>query len=131
MKKVLILIGALIVIGLAFWAKGYYNNRYVVSEIYYTQVPTDEVNEESWLVDSKGVKQEKGKEYNLKGYDKDGKVRDVYFSIMGTADKYYAAGTYLQVSMSKTIVVKQGVVSESKVPQAAKDKIQSEGTRLK
>lgn len=42
-----------------------------------------------------------------------------------------APETYLQVSMSKTIVVKQGVVSESEVPQVAKDKIQSEGTRLK
>ena len=57
-KKIIIIVAVILVIAGAFWAKGYYNERYVASEVYYTQVPEDEVNEDSWLVDSDGVKQQ-------------------------------------------------------------------------
>ena len=71
-KKILIIVAVILAIAGAFWAKGYYNDRYVASEVYYTQIPEDEVNEDSWLVDSDGVKQEKGKEYKLIGYYENG-----------------------------------------------------------
>ena len=35
-KKIIILAVVLLVIAGAFWAKGYYNDRYVVSSCYYT-----------------------------------------------------------------------------------------------
>ena len=60
-KKTIILAVVLLVVAGAFWAKRYYNDRYVVSDCCYTQIPKDEVNEDSWLVDKDGVKQAKGK----------------------------------------------------------------------
>lgn len=124
-----IIIAAAIIICGAFWAKNYYNNRYVVADSFYTQIPADEVNEDSWLLDADGVKQEKGKEYTLIGYNKDGEQREVRFTKRGTAENYYAPGTYIKVNTSKTIEVGVEVVEESAVPGAALEKIASQGTR--
>lgn len=130
-KKIIIIVVIILVIAGAFWAKGYYNDRYVASEVYYTQIPEDEVNEDSWLVDSDGVKQEKGKEYKLMGYDEKGKEKHVYFSVKGTAENYYAPGTYIQVKSSKTLSLGHVAVGESAVPQAALEQIKANGTRIK
>ncbi len=127
-KVVAIIIFVLIVCG-AFWAKGYYNDRYVVSDSFYTQIPLDEVNEESWLVDADGVLQEKGKEYDLIGYNQEGEEREVSFKKRGTAKDYYAPGTYIKVNTSKTLVVGIEVLEENSIPEAALDKIFSLGTR--
>ena len=130
-KKIMIIVAAILVIVGAFWAKGYYNDRYIVSEVYYTQIPEDEVNEDSWLVDSDGVKQEEGKEYKLMGYDENGNEKEVYFSIRGTSENYYAPGTYIEVKSSKTIILEHAVVNESEVPQKALEQIKMNGTRVK
>lgn len=130
-KKIMIIVAAFLVIAGAFWAKGYYNDRYIVSEVYYTQIPEDEVNEDSWLVDSDGVKQEEGKEYKLMGYDENGNEKEVYFSIRGTSENYYAPGTYIEVKSSKTIILEHAVVNESEVPQKALEQIKINGTRVK
>ncbi len=130
MKKTLgILIVLSIIVGGAVWAKGYYNNRYVASETYYTQVPSDEVIKDSWLVDSDGKKQDKGKRYKLIGYDKEGKKKDVDFSQRGTAKDYYAPGTYVKVKSSKTLDLSQVPVKKDDVPKKALEKIEKEGTR--
>lgn len=132
MKKIIItIIALLLLIPAAIWMKGYYNDRYVASETYFTQVPLDEVNEESWLVDADGVKKEKGKEYYLIGYNEAGAEREVTFTQTGDAENYYAPGTYIKVSMSKTITVGIEVVQETDVPQAALEKISANGTRMK
>ena len=130
-KKIMIIVAAILVIAGAFWAKGYYNDRYIVSEVYYTQIPEDEVNEDSWLVDSDGVKQEEGKEYKLMGYDENGNEKEVYFSIRGTSENYYAPGSYIEVKSSKTIILEHAVVNESEVPQKALEQIKINGTRVK
>ncbi len=112
-KKIAIILAvALVAVG-AFWAKGYYNDRYVASEVYYTQIPTDEANEDPWLLDSDGNKQEKGKSYELNGYDEDGEQREVYFTKSGTAKDCYAPGTYMKVSTSKTTTVGVDIVAEA------------------
>lgn len=130
MKKIIITVAALVLlITAAFWVKGYYNDRYVASEFYFTQIPSDEVNEESWLMDSDGVKQQKGKEYHLIGYDEQGTQREVFFTRTGDVENYYAPGTYIKASMSKTITVGTEVVQETDVPQAALEKISAKGTR--
>ncbi|MEN2256286.1 YxeA family protein (plasmid) [Paraclostridium benzoelyticum] len=130
MKKTLgILIVVSIIVGGALWAKGYYNNRYVASETYYTQVPTDEVNKDSWLVNSEGEKQEKGKEYKLIGYDKEGNKREVDFTKRGTAKDYYAPGSYIKISASKTISLGETTINKEDVPAKALEKIEKEGTR--
>ena len=129
-KKLIILAVVLLVVAGAFCAKGYYNDRYVVSDCYYTQIPEDEVNEDSWLVDKDGVKQAKGKSYELMGYNEQGERREVCFTKSGGADDYYAPGTYIKVSTSKTIAVGVEIVGEQSVPQAALEKIQELGTKV-
>ena len=128
-KKIIILAVVLLVVAGAFWAKGYYNDRYVVSDCCYTQIPKDEVNEDSWLVDKDGVKQAKGKSYELMGYNEQGEPCEVYFTKSGSAEDYYAPGTYIKISMSKTIPLGVEVVEESSVPQTALEKIQELGTK--
>lgn len=129
-KKIIIIIAIVLVIVGVFWAKGYYNDRYVASDSFYTQIPQDEVNADSWLVDSDGVKQEKGKEYNLFGYNENGEQREVYFKIKGSAENYYVPGTYIKVNTSKTTVLGQETVDEQAVPQKALEQIKANGTRL-
>ena len=129
-KKVIILAVVLLVVAGAFCAKGYYNDRYVVSDCYYTQVPEDEVNEDSWLVDKDGTKQAKGKAYDLVGYNGQGEQREVRFTKSGSAEDYYDPGTYIKVSMSKTITLGVEVVEESSVPQIALERIQERGTKV-
>lgn len=130
-KNLFILAVAILLVAGAFWAKNYYNDRYMISDSYYTQIPADEINEDSWLVDSDGVKQVKGKEYTLMGYNDQGKEREVYFTKTGSAEDYYAPGTYLKVDASKTLVVGLEVLDEGSVPQAALEKINTLGTKIK
>lgn len=129
-KKIIIVVVLILVVAGAFWAKGYYNDRYVASDFFYTQVPKDEVNEDSWLDDDDGVKQQKGKAYELVGYNEKGEDREVYFIVKGTAENYYAPGTYIKVTTSKTITLGQEVIQESSVPQAALDSIINNGTKV-
>lgn len=133
MKKKSIWIFPLVVIFAVgtFWAKGYYNDRYVVSDYYYTRIPEDEGNADSWLLDADGAKQVKGKQYELVAYNAQGDEREVYFTKTGSAEDYYAPGTYIQVSTSKTLVAGVAVVDEGDVPSAALTQIDTRGTRIR
>lgn len=128
-KKIIMIASVLLFIAGAFWAKGYYNDRYVASDFYYTQIPEDEKNEDSWLMDADGVKQEKGKEYTLIGYNQKGEAKEVYFKKSGSAEDYYAPGTYLKISVSKTITIGVETIDQTAVPPKAFKKIQELGTR--
>ena len=64
------------------------------------------------------------------GYNEQGEQREVYFTKSGSAQDYYAPGTYIKVSMSKTIVLGVEVVGEQSVPQLALEKIQELGTKI-
>lgn len=120
MKKLFLLVFVVLVVGAAIWGKNYYNDRYVLDEYVYAQVPNDSnASKDEWLYDDSGKKTQKGKEYKLKGYNKEGKERDVEFSIPGTAEYYYKPGTIIKVSMSKTIVIGQQSVTEKNVPEKA------------
>ena len=130
-KKVIILAVVLLVVAGAFCAKGYYNDRYVVSDCYYTQVPEDEVNEDSWLVDKDGARQAEGKSYELMGHNEQGEQREVHFTKSGSAEDYYAPGTYIKVNTSKTIVLDVQVVDASSIPQPAMEKIRELGTKAR
>lgn len=133
MKKTIgILIVAVLFIGMAFWVKGYYNNVYVGSATYYTQVPLDEINKDSCLVDAQGniLKDVPGKEYELVGYDDGGNKREIYFVKRGTAADYYAPGTYIKVNTSKTRTLSEEIVDEDHVPKKALEKIAQQGTRI-
>lgn len=124
MKKTISIIAIIgIIICGAFWAKDYYNSRYVISDSFYTQIPLDEKNEDSWLKDSNGVQQEKGKEYNLLGYNKNGDERSVHFIKKGTSKDYYEPGTYIKVDVSKTLEIGVSTVEKNDVPKKALDKL--------
>ena len=129
-KKIMIITVILLIIAGAFWARGYYNDRYVISDYYYTQIPADEVNEDSWLVDADGVKQEKGKEYHLIGYNTQGASKEIYFTQSGGAADYYAPGTYIKVSTSKTLTIGIEIINETEVTQKALHMIQKHGTKM-
>lgn len=132
MKKTIgIVAAALIILWGAFQAKNYYNNRYVVSDSFYTQIPADEVNEDAWLLDADGVPQEKGKRYTLIGYNEAGEPQEISFTQTGSAEDYYAPETYIKANTSKTIVVCVETVDKSAVPQAALEKIAALGTKCK
>lgn len=124
MKKLILLLFLALAIGAAIWGKNYYNDRYVLDEYVYTQIPPDaNATKDEWLYDDNGKKTQKGKEYQLKGYNKEGKERDVQFSIPGTAKNYYKPDTIIKVSMSKTIVIGQQIVTETDVPKKALQQI--------
>ncbi|WP_270942799.1 YxeA family protein [Romboutsia lituseburensis] len=130
MKKIICtLLGIVIILAGASWTKEYSDNRYTVSNSYYTQIPSDEVNEDSWLLDMKGKKQELGKEYYLIVYDKEGNKREVSFSKKGKAKDYYAPGTYIKVDTSKTISLKESIVNKEEVPSKALENIEKLGTK--
>lgn len=124
-KKIAVTISILCIAVALFWAKGYYNERYVAVDSYYTQIPFDEVNEDSWLFDKDGIKQEKGKEYNLVGYNKKGEKRDLVFTQRGSAKDYYAPGTYIKANVSKTLVVGIEIVNEKDIPEEAMNQMLS------
>lgn len=130
MKKLLIFAAAIFFAAGAFWVKGYYNDRYVISDSYYTRIPEDETTGESWLTDADGVRQTKGKEYDLVGYNDQGKEREVHFSQTGEGEDLYAPGTYIKVDTSKVLVVALEVVDEASVPRSALEKITAQGTKL-
>lgn len=127
---ILLIIFVPLMIAGAIWAKGYYNDRYVASDVFYTQIPSDEVNEDSWLLDDKGVKQEKGKRYELMGYNEKGEERVVHFFKKGVAKDYFAPETYMKVTVSKTIELGQKVVSEADIPQGILKMIKEKGTKI-
>lgn len=129
MKKILLIILAILIAIGAFLAKGYYNDRYVTDDIYYTQIPEDEKNEDSWLYDDSGVKMDKGKEYKLIGYNKDGKKTNLEFSIVGEKENYFKPGTYLEVRKSKTIVLGEKNIQKELIPEKALISIMKDGTK--
>ena len=63
------------------------------------------------------------------GYTEQGEPCEVYFTRSGSAEAYYAPGTYIKISMSKTITLGVEVVEEPSVPQTALEKIQELGTK--
>ncbi|HEL0567315.1 TPA: YxeA family protein [Streptococcus equi subsp. zooepidemicus] len=129
-KWIIIAVIAVAIIGVAIWAKGYYQDRYVATECYYTQIPLDEKNDKTtYIKDDNGKDVAEGKEYDLIGYDEKGKSREVYFSKQGKASDYYTPGTYIKCNHSKTLVTGIEVVNEKDVPKTALEKIKANGTR--
>lgn len=128
-KIVAIVAVVVIVLAGAFWAKGYYNDRYVTYDYYYTQIPLDEVNEDSWLLDDEGNPFTEGKTYELVGYNEKGEKRNVGFFARGSAEDYYDPGAYIKVEVSKTIELSETVVQENEVPEKALEIIKANGTK--
>jgi uncharacterized protein YxeA len=113
-----------IVIAGGMWAKNYYNDRYV-SQSYYAQIPANTPTTLEGLKDSDGKVVEKGRNYELKAYDKNGNERDLEVTVRTKdASKLYKPGTYLKIEASKQVVTGQAVIREAQIPAAAFAKIQ-------
>ncbi|MFM1602561.1 YxeA family protein [Helcococcus ovis] len=129
-KWIILVVVISIVLLVANWARRYYDDRYVQSDVYYTQIPLDQKNDKTeWIKDNNGKNAEKGKQYELIGYNDKGESREVQFSKKGEAKDYYSPGIYIKASTSKTLVIGISVVDEKEVPKQALEKIKSNGTR--
>ena len=82
------------------------------------------------MVNKNGARQAEGKSYELMGYNEQGEQREVYFAKSGSAEDYYAPGTYIKINTSKTIVLDVQVVESSSIPQPAMEKIRELGTEV-
>lgn len=127
MKKITlcIILAVVAVLGVAsaMFGKKYYEERYVGTD-YYAMVPMDFDLTPETLYDSEGKPQDIGKNYVLTAYNESGEAKEVDFTVRGEdTTKYPQPGDYLLVSVSKQLVVKQSIVSESSVPNDALAKI--------
>lgn len=131
-KKIWLVILVVAIVGVIIWGKSYYDSAYVVSDIFYTQVPLDEINSESYMTDMNGnvLKDQPGKEYDLYGYNEDGVCRNVYFSAIGTSENYYKPGTYLLVEASERSCLTVKTVTKEQIPEKAFKQIEKNGTRI-
>ncbi|MCL2747717.1 MAG: YxeA family protein [Oscillospiraceae bacterium] len=115
------------VILFAIVAKQYYDNRYVLSDRYYTVVPlgydiTPYANQQ----------EDRVTDYTLTGYNAGGEARELEFSVLIDAHKsdLYPPGTWLCVSVSKQLVIGRRAVDESDVPEKAMEKIMADYTPI-
>lgn len=81
------------------------------------------------MVDKDGVKQEKGKAYELIGYNESGEERVVKFIKRGTAEDYYEPETYITVDVSKTLELGVDLVDKEYIPEKALEIIDELGTK--
>jgi len=124
--KIVFAILVIAVVGLFYKAGSqYYESRYVASNTYYLKVPKGISMEIEDLYDDTGKAVEKGKAYDFKAMDRDGKIRNVSFEIM-TSDpnKLLAPGTYLEIEASETINLSEKRISKEDVPKEIVDKIE-------
>lgn len=123
-KKIILI---LLVIGLGFGVvsgRNYYNERYV-GKNYYLQVPEDQDTKLDKLLDNNGKVVDKGKEYRLIGFDKDGNKRELDIIIRGKEEDLLQPGEYLRVEASKQIVLGQERIGRDEVPKKALEKIEN------
>ena len=115
-----------VVVGAGWYIREGMRNKYVVEKSYYTQVPTDTVNDKDmWIIPG----EVKGREYHLTGYDKDGKSTLVFFAKHGKAEDYYAPGTYMRVDGNSVTYVGEAEVKKEDIPEKALKAIEEKGTK--
>lgn len=123
-KKIML---GLLVIGIGFGVisgRNYYNDRYV-GKNYYLQVPADQDTKLEKLYDRNGKVADKGKEYKLTGFDKNGNEKQLDIIIRGKEEDLLQPGEYLRVEASKQIVVGEERINRDKIPKKALEKIEN------
>lgn len=116
-KIFLVVFVVVILVVLGYSSKKYYENRYV-GEDYYAQVPMDASTELETLYDDRGNEAGMGKEYELKAYNEQGKERIAAFPVHDSlGQKALEPGSFVKLSLSKTIVVKHQAVAKEEVPE--------------
>ncbi|WZU01170.1 YxeA family protein [Erysipelothrix sp. D19-032] len=115
-------VAILAVVGIGgYFIKDYYDGRYKKSDTFYVHVPMSQEATVTDIKDSNGKVVDRGRSYTFTGYNEKGNAREVSFSYQtNDASKLLQPGQYLVVDVSKTIVIGQEVIAESKVPDAVK-----------
>jgi uncharacterized protein (TIGR01655 family) len=125
-KHFKIIIVILIAVPLALgtlWFKQYYDNRYVLDDYYYTIVPLDYDITPTTMYNSNGADMGLEKVYDLICYNADGNEKKLEFRARLDFQELYPPGTYVRVSVSKTMVLQQNALDESDVPEKALEMI--------
>lgn len=118
-KNILIVLTLILIAFMVVKAKSYYENRYVVNDIYYTKVNADISLELEDLYDQNGDVADTGKNYSFVAYNEAGDKRIVEFSInTENADDLLQPDDYIKIEHSKTLVLSYSVVNEDEVPQS-------------
>jgi uncharacterized protein (TIGR01655 family) len=114
--KIVVAVAVLAVVagGVAF-GKDYYENRYVGST-YYAQVPEDMTYSLLDIVDDGGEVFDKGYTFELVAYDEQGDRREVEIRIYDDSVQPPAPGSYMQLELSKTLVLNWQPVAKADVP---------------
>lgn len=118
-KNILIVLTLILVAFIVVKARSYYDNRYMVDEIYYTKVDADISLELEDLYDQNGDVADTGKNYSFVAYNEAGDKRIVEFSInTENVNDLLQPNDYIKIEHSKTIVLSYSVVNEDEVPQS-------------
>jgi len=114
----IVVIVALLGVGV-FWAKTYYNDRYIGSA-YYTVVPSTQNTTIETLYSNDGKAVDKGRTYAVTAYNEKGEMRVLKFEVVTKNPKeLLQPGTFLEITASKQIVIKQKTISKADIPKAA------------
>ena len=125
--KIVFAILVIAVVGLFYKAGSqYYESRYVASNTYYLKVPKGISMEIEDLYDDTGKAVDKGKAYDFKAMDRDGKIKNAYFEIVTSdSEKLLKPETYLEITASETINLSEKRISKEDVPKEIVDKIEN------
>jgi len=114
----------IILIPLVLFAKQYYDARYVLDDSFYTVVPLD--------YDITPYRDQEGRvtDYTLTCYNADGEAKEHTFSVLIDAHKsdLYPPGTFIQVDVSRQLVIGRRAVDEKDIPEKAMEKIKESFT---
>lgn len=121
MKKVLGIIGIIILVAAGIFGFNYWNNTYRSSTAY-AVVPTEVPKKEQTISDGgKKIEGDYSYAYTFNFYDKNGKKTKLDFVLSGSDPKPFTPGSVVKAEISKTRVTNgPSEISKSQVPAKAK-----------
>ena len=124
---IIVVVVAVLVVAGAVWGKQYYEGRYLGAD-YYTMVPLDYNMTPEMIYTMNGEEAGLGKKFTLTAYNEQGEAKTIMFTVYGEKSANFPQpGTYLYISANKEgLALSQSVITESKVPQKALEKIKAE-----
>lgn len=121
---IVVIVALALVAVFAVWGRQYYESRYVGVD-YYTMVPLDYNMESEPIYSMAGKEVDRGINYNLTAYNKQGESKSVSFTVIdldssgSRGEKQPQPGTYLWISASNQIVLRWKAVEISDIPEEA------------
>ncbi|MCL2547753.1 MAG: YxeA family protein, partial [Symbiobacteriaceae bacterium] len=113
-----LLVSIILVLLFAFWAKQYYENRYVGAD-YYAMVPLDFDTTPTMMHSMSGAEVGLGKRYELTAFDEQGNAKAVEFTVRLDRETLPLPGAFLYIKASKQLVISWREIDESSIPKGA------------